>query len=211
MIVFAPTITGQQILRECTRTDVRIPEIRASCGRFQMSSMVYHIFLIMVLRLRGPSARAELRYNALITPYFDYCDIVWGNCNKGLSDRLQKLQNRAARVITQSDYEIRSVDILQTLKWDNLEQRRFKHKACTMFKVLNNGAPSYLSSDYNIIGDTCKYNLRESETKLTLPKAKTSALQRSFRYEGVKTWNSLPPSTRMEKTFHTFKRKLQKL
>ena len=45
------------------RTDVvRISEFRASCGRFQMSSMVYHIFLIMVLRLRGPSARAELRY-----------------------------------------------------------------------------------------------------------------------------------------------------
>ena len=38
-------------------------------------------------------------YNALIQPLFDYCDIVWGNINEGLTDRLQKLQNRAARVI----------------------------------------------------------------------------------------------------------------
>ena len=39
-------------------------------------------------------------YNALIPSQFDYCNIVWGNCGKTLFDRLQKLQNRAARVLT---------------------------------------------------------------------------------------------------------------
>ena len=38
-------------------------------------------------------------YNSLVLPYFDYCSAVWGNCRKGLSDKLQKLQNRAARVV----------------------------------------------------------------------------------------------------------------
>jgi hypothetical protein len=38
-------------------------------------------------------------YNALIQPYFDYCCEVWYTLNKGLSERLQKLQNRAARLI----------------------------------------------------------------------------------------------------------------
>ena len=39
-------------------------------------------------------------HNALILPHFDYCSPVW-NCMSGyLSDKLQKLQNRAARVIT---------------------------------------------------------------------------------------------------------------
>ena len=27
-------------------------------------------------------------YNALILPLFDYCDVVWGNLNKGLADRM---------------------------------------------------------------------------------------------------------------------------
>ena len=36
----------------------------------------------------------------LIQSQFDYSDIVWGNCGKTLFDRLQKLQNRAARVLT---------------------------------------------------------------------------------------------------------------
>ena len=38
-------------------------------------------------------------YEALLLPYFDYCSEVWGCLGKCLSDRLQKLQNRAARII----------------------------------------------------------------------------------------------------------------
>ena len=37
-------------------------------------------------------------YNAFVQPRFDYCSVLWGNCNKSLSIKLQKLQNRAARV-----------------------------------------------------------------------------------------------------------------
>ena len=33
----------------------------------------YHIFLIMVLRLRGPSARAELRYEKEVNGFFLLC------------------------------------------------------------------------------------------------------------------------------------------
>ena len=37
-------------------------------------------------------------YNSLVQPHFDYCNVVWGNCGIGLSDKLQKLQNRAAHI-----------------------------------------------------------------------------------------------------------------
>ena len=30
----------------------------------------------------------------------NYCSIVWGNCGETLSEKLQKLQNRAARILT---------------------------------------------------------------------------------------------------------------
>ena len=67
-------------------------------------------------------------YNALILPLFDYCDVVWDNPDKGLAERIQKLQNRAARIITQSSYDIRSHDILRQLKWEPIGQRRTKHR-----------------------------------------------------------------------------------
>ena len=44
-------------------------------------------------------------YNLLVQPHFDYCNVVWGNCSKNLSSKLQKLQNRTARVLTFSNYD----------------------------------------------------------------------------------------------------------
>ena len=42
---------------------------------------------------------------------------MWGDHGKALSDKLQKLQNRAARIITFSNYEIRSSELLDELGW----------------------------------------------------------------------------------------------
>ena len=39
-------------------------------------------------------------YQALVQPHFNYCNIVWGNCRVTLQDKLRKLQNRAASVLT---------------------------------------------------------------------------------------------------------------
>ena len=63
-------------------------------------------------------------YQALIQPHFDYCSMVWGNCGKTLKGMLQKIQNRAARVISGDSYEVRSLDILNKLNWITLEERR---------------------------------------------------------------------------------------
>ena len=43
-------------------------------------------------------------YQALIQPHFDYCCSVWDGLGETLSSKLQKLQNRAVRVITRSSY-----------------------------------------------------------------------------------------------------------
>ena len=52
-----------------------------------------------------PPPTLRYLYNALIQSHFDYCNLVWGNCGKTLFDRLQKLQSRAARVLTFSSYD----------------------------------------------------------------------------------------------------------
>ena len=50
--------------------------------------------------------------------------MVWSNCGEYLRGKLQKLQNRAARVTTGDSYEIRSIDILKKLDWKTLSERR---------------------------------------------------------------------------------------
>ena len=39
----------------------------------------------------------------IVQSHFDYCSVVWGSCGKSLRDKLQRLQNRAARVLTNSN------------------------------------------------------------------------------------------------------------
>ena len=84
------------------------------------------------------SKRTALQiYQALIAPHFDYCSSVWGDCNLTLSDKLQKLQNRAARAITRSNYDTSATFLLSLLNWDDLTTRRKKLKAILMFKTIN--------------------------------------------------------------------------
>ena len=50
-------------------------------------------------------------YQPMIDPYLSYCNIVWGQCNETLLDRLLSLQNKAARSITNftSDWQLTTI------------------------------------------------------------------------------------------------------
>ena len=63
-------------------------------------------------------------YLSIIHPHFDYCSQVWGCLGKGFSDKLQKLQNRAFRIITHDNYETRAADILNKVGLPNLQTGR---------------------------------------------------------------------------------------
>ena len=62
---------------------------------------------------------------------------LWDTCNKTLKDKLQKFQNRTARITRASSYEIRSPDVLRALEWENLDSRRDMSKATLLYKILN--------------------------------------------------------------------------
>ena len=51
----------------------------------------------------------------------------------------QKLQNRAARVITKSTYKTSAAVLLDKLGWEQLQIRRKKQKAVTVFNPIRPG------------------------------------------------------------------------
>ena len=63
-------------------------------------------------------------YKSLVQPHFDYCSQIWGCLGITLQNKLQRLQNRAVRIITKCGYDYRSVDILNDLELPNLSVRR---------------------------------------------------------------------------------------
>ena len=147
-------------------------------------------------------------FKALILPYFDYCDIVWAGLNKGLSERIDKLYNRAARIITQNNWETRSADILKMLQWDTLGVRRDQHTAIMMHKILHSRAPEYLTEEINLVRDGTAYSLRDSIYNLSLQKPRTEILTKRFSYRGAKLWNSLPNKMKSEESLESLRKRL---
>ena len=90
-------------------------------------------------------------YEALVLPYLDYCSEVWGCMGKTQCDRLQRLQNRAGRIMAFKDCNTRSADILLDLGWDTLEQRGSKQLAISVYKSLKNLYPDILFQRLRLI------------------------------------------------------------
>ena len=53
-----------------------------------------------------------------------------------LLGKLQKFQNRAARIIAGLIYEINSADVLESLGWETLESRRQRMKSVFLYTIL---------------------------------------------------------------------------
>ena len=114
-----------------------------------------------------PQSTLLNKYNSLVQTHFDYCSLVWGNCGQTLSIKLQKLQNRAARVITSSNYDVDVDSLFHKLSWKVLTQRQIQN-SLMVFKSLNGLVPEYSTSKF-IRRNESNYSLRDSVSKLTVP------------------------------------------
>ena len=108
-------------------------------------------------------------YNSLVQSHFDYCSLVWGNCGKTLSNKLQKLQSRAARVITSSNFDVDVDSLFHKLSWKALKSQRQIQNALLVFKFLNGLVPEYLTSKF-IKRNESNYSLWDSVYKRRRPK-----------------------------------------
>ena len=145
-------------------------------------------------------------YTALIQPHFDYCCSVWDELGDTLATKLQKLQNRTARVITRSSYDADAGALLTLYNWIISIIRRKKIKAQLMFKILKGNAPSYPKSFFSVRIRTFEYDVRNNQSKLNIPKPRTNYLKRSICYSGALLWNNLPQEIRNLPNLSQFKR-----
>ena len=149
-------------------------------------------------------------YNSLIQPQFDYCNVVWGSCNKGLAEKLQRLQNHAARTLMSASYDSNLDDLFRTLGWRRLYYQRLEQKSILMYKTLHGMTPDYLRSRFVYRDDVSAYRLRNTENKLVLPQPRTDYLKKSFSYSGAQLWNNLPVDLRQASSLADFKSKLSR-
>ena len=80
----------------------------------------------------------------------------------------ESLQNCAARVITFSNYDRSTDELLRMVNWVKLDRQRLVDKSILMYKI-NRMVPDYLSSHFAFRSDTLTYNLRESDFSVAIP------------------------------------------
>jgi hypothetical protein len=115
--------------------------------------------------------------------------------------RLQILQNRAAKVVLKWKPRDSSIEALKLLHWLPVYFRIKFKIACIVFKCLNESdSPSYLQDTCMLCLKRTAYNTRSIDTEaktLLVPavKRKTFA-SRSFAIAGPIVWNELPNNVR---------------
>ena len=83
---------------------------------------------------------------ALVTSKLDYCNSLLHQIPAKDLQKLQRVQNCLARVVTKAPRFSRSIPLLKSLHWLPIKFR-IQFKICTfVFRCLDDGQPFYLSS-----------------------------------------------------------------
>jgi len=145
-------------------------------------------------------------YNSLLYPYLTYCIEVWGSCNKTELNAILKLQKRALRIIASANYKAHTNVFFKKYKILNIYQI---HDYCIllfMFKFHKCMLPSLFQSMFTYVSNA--YNTRQLG-RLCVPLGKSTTINNTIRFIGVKLWNTYINIIDNNCTINTFKKKLK--
>ena len=173
---------------------------------YVISKVYQRLGLLRRIKHLLPFTDRLLFYNGLVLPVFDYGDLVWGDKNNvTLMKDLQVLQNKAVKIILDRPLYSSPTETLVTLKWLNLEQRRFYHRCIYIYKYIN----GLMDHSMNILtnSDIHNYNTRNKDM-LRLPSVTRNWGKQRVCHHSLKDWNKLERETRNAPNIVTFKRNL---
>ena len=147
----------------------------------------------------------KLVYNTIVLPHFNYCSTVLYLANQSDMDRLQKLQNRAMRVILRCNIYTRVNDMLKVLGWMNVYNYVEFNVLMFIHKIKLHVVPPYLQENVQTFEDFHNYNTR-GRINFVLQRVNTTAAQRSIFFRGLNTYNSLSREAKQARNIASFKR-----
>jgi hypothetical protein len=163
----------------------------------------------LLLRIRKNITKdtALMLYKSLILPHLEYCDVVWDTCSNQLKDSLQKLQNRACKIILKRNRYAHTNEIHQTLKLLKLSDRRRFHTACMAYRCANNLVPEYLRNIYQQVSDVHQHGTRNAvNNNIFIVQNSSESGKGMFKHRSAILLNSLPAHLKNSPSLITFKR-----
>lgn len=168
----------------------------------------YHAWAIRHIRHLLSTDLAVTLVCSLILSRLDYCNSVLYGAPSGSIQKLQRVQNTAARITLQAARRAPAEPLLQQLHWLPVRQR-IEYKLATLtHKISHTAMPSYLSIHINSRQPTRQLR-SSSKPLLSKPTTRTQFADRAFRCSAPAVWNSLPADIIDCSSLTAFKTKLK--
>lgn len=149
----------------------------------------------------------EKAYVSLVRPTLEYASSVWDPYQQNDIHRLEMVQRRAARYVTNRYHNTSSVSsMIEQLEWTTLQERRKHSRLLMMYKLKNNIVRVDASS--KLIPNE-RPSRNNNEQALRIPSCKTTARKDSFYPRTIKEWNTLPNCTVSAPSPESFKAQLR--
>ena len=179
---------------------------------YTIKSCNFHLHRLGKIRGDLTTESANAIAVSTVTSRLDYCNsTLWGLPSVEI-ERLQKVQNKAARIVSRTRLSDHITPILNDLHWLPVK-KRIDYKVLSLaYSCLKGNAPEYLKETIPQYIPTRK--LRSgSQVNIVIPSVdvtnKLCRGGRSFQNAAYKLWNSLPADLKEAETVQSFRRKLK--
>ena len=130
-------------------------------------------------------------YNCIIAPHFHYCSTIMFNIDKADLMELQKLQNRAMRVILGCDRRAHRLDMLEELNFLSVEQQILYRVLIFIYDLMKGRNYELFSNLISTNSDYHDHNTRNKD-KFHMKIQNNYTSQKSLFVNGIKVFNELP-------------------
>lgn len=147
--------------------------------------------------------------HALVTSRIDYCNALLHGLPRCLLQRVQHVQNTAARIVTKTPRRHHITPILKGLHWLPVESRAKYKILVHTYKALQQTSPMYIK-DLLHRHQPARSLRSQSGLLLDIPRSRTVTYgNRAFQVAAPVLWNKLPISMRSITTLGSFKSTLK--
>ena len=146
--------------------------------------------------------KLRILLKAFIESQFNYCPLIWMCHSKKMHNRINKLHERALRVVYK-DKNLTFEELLQKDQAFTIHERNLQKLAVEMYKVKNGLCPEVMKDLFVLKS--------YGEEDFILPKVSTvNRGIETIRYRGPKTWAIVPQDIKMAPSLDVFKDKIKK-